>query len=80
MTKTPTLEEFTTAVKESFRNLNPQLSDKDVDDYISGDEAKEEIESRYATDSKRFESGEITYQVFMVGCVSSVAYCLHMMY
>ena len=78
--KTPTLEEFTKAVKESFWSGWASLSEKEVDEYINGEEAQSEITGRYAEAKRDFENGKITRNVFMVGCVSSVAYCLEMMY
>lgn len=80
MEKTPTLEEFTKAVKESFWKGWTSLSEKEVDEYINGEEAQEEITGRYSEAKEKYERGEITRTVFMVGCVSSVAYCLEMMY
>lgn len=78
--KTPTLDEFTEAVKKSFWKGWTTLSEKEVDEYINGEEAQTEITGRYAEAKRDFEKGEITRNVFMVGCVSAVAYCLEMMY
>lgn len=77
----PTLEQYTEAVKISFKESMPNLSDSEVDDYIYHDEeAQQEIRTRYQQDVNALKSGEITLDVFNSGAVSSVAYCLSWLY
>ena len=74
------LEDFSDKVKESFKKDNSFLTDEEVDKYFGTEEAKKEILYSYSSALKRYKSGEITYNVFMIGCVSSVAFCLTYMY
>ena len=74
------LDEFSNKVKESFKKDNPYLTDEEVDKYFESEEAKKEILNRYNYDLKKYKSGEYTYDVFMIGCVASVAFCLTYMY
>lgn len=76
----PTLEEFTEAVKAGFKHGWPNLSDEEVDRYFATEEAQSVIRNGYYSDRARLEAGEITENVFKVGCVSSVAVCLIYMY
>ena len=74
------LEEFSKKVKESFKKDNSFLTDGEVDKYFKTEEAKKEILYAYNSALKKYKSGEYTYDVFMIGCVASVAFCLTYMY
>ena len=76
----PSLEEFTTAVKEFFQVGWWNLSTEQVDDYIYGEEAQELIMNRYNEAVKKYKNGEITEYQFMVGVASSAGNCLVYMY
>lgn len=76
----PSLEEFTTAVKEYFQVGWWNLSAEQVDNYIYGEEAQELITNRYNEAVKRYESGRITKQQILVGVASSAGNCLVYMY
>lgn len=80
-TQTPyTFEEFEEAVRQSFKKSWPTLSDEEVNRYFTTDEAKHEILREYKEGKANLDAGKITVNVFNVGCVSSVAYCLEYMY
>ena len=74
------LEEFEKLVHDDFRKSNRCLEDEDIERYLKTDEAKKVIRDAYNSDIKKYKSGEFTYEVFTIGCVSSVAYCLTYMY
>lgn len=76
----PTLEEFTTAVKEYFQVGWWSLSAEQVDDYIHGEEAQELITNRYNEAIEKYNSGKITKQQFLTGIASSAGNCLIYMY
>ena len=75
-----TFEEYTKEIKQHFWDLSFNLLEKEVDDYFNTDEVKNKLERDYARDFKKLQSGEITQDVFDIGCTSSVAYCLFYMY
>ena len=75
-----TFEEYRKEIKQHFWDLSFNLSEKEVDDYFNTDEVKSKLERDYARDFEKLQSGEITQDVFDVGCTSSVAYCLFLMY
>ena len=75
-----TIEDFTSAVKEHFKTGWWNLSDEQVDEYINGEEAQEEITNRYNEAVKRYKNGELTKEQFLVGVASSVGNCLIYMY
>lgn len=77
---TPSYEEFEKEVRAHFKGLSQTVSEEDANAYLDGDEAQGEIRNAYDQNVKQFEAGEITREVFMVGGVSSVGYCLYMMY
>lgn len=77
--KAPTYEEFFQAVKKSFWGGWRSLSEEEVDRYLATEEAQSELK-RYSGYLARFNAGEITRNVFMVGGVSSVANCLILLY
>ncbi len=74
------LDEFSNKVKESFKKDNPYLTDKEVNKYFESDEVKKTISDSYKSNMKRYETGKITFKVFTIGCVASVAFCLTYMY
>ena len=74
------LEDFSDKVKESFKKDNSFLTDDEVDKYFETEEAIKEILYAYSSALKRYKSGEYSYDVFMIGCVASVAFCLTYMY
>lgn len=76
----PSLKEFTKAVKEYFQVGWWNLSAEQVDEYINGEEAQEQIISRYNEAVEKYKNGEITERQFMVGIASSVGNCLIYMY
>lgn len=76
----PTKEEFLAEVKKGFQGMWPNLEEKEVDAYLSSDEAKELIDNRYNQNLEEFRNGEITRLQFLVGGASSAGYCLSMMY
>ena len=74
------LDEFSNEVKKEFEKRNTYLTDDEVNKYFESEEAKNEILYAYESDLKKYKSGEYTYDVFMIGCVASVAFCLTYMY
>ena len=76
----PSLEEFTNAVKGYFQVGWWNLSAKQVDDYIYGEEAQELITNRYNEAVKKYKNKEITERQFMIGIASSAGNCLIYMY
>lgn len=73
-------EKFFNEVKRVFSHQCAYLSEKEVDEYLSSSEAKEEIDNRFNRDIKKYRNNEMTEKVFVVGGGSSVGYCLSLMY
>lgn len=80
LTNIQTLEDYTKEIKQHFSDISRTLSQKEVDDYFNTDEVKDMIAERFEEDYNKLKSGEIIQNVFDVGCTSSVAYCLFLMY
>ena len=80
ITNIQTLEDYTKEIKQHFSDISRTLSQKEVDDYFNTDEVKDMIAERFEEDYNKLKSGEIIQNVFDVGCTSSVAYCLFLMY
>ena len=78
--KVPTLAEYTAEVKKHFKANWPNLSDQEIDDYLTSEEAVGVIKSHFTEEKAAFESGNLTQQEFLVGGASAVSYCLAMMY
>ena len=76
----PTFEEYKELVKQHLKSLLFRLSDRELTEYIESEDSIFEIKNSYNTAVEKYKTGEITYRVFTVGCVSSVTYCLYMMY
>ncbi len=76
----PTFEEFKNLVKEHFRWYYKNLSEKEIDEYINSEDSMQVIQSEYNRHVKQFKRGEITEEVFRIGCVSAVGHCLYMLY
>lgn len=74
----PTYDEFKAAVKEHFLKYW-QCDIPRATNYFKSVEAAQVIKEEYETDLRAYNEGEITYDVFMIGGVASVAYCLQLM-
>ena len=74
------LEEYTNLIKNDFKKDNSYLTDNEVNKYFESDEVKKTISDSYKSNMKRYEAGKITFKVFTIGCVASVANCLTYMY
>lgn len=79
-TNITTLEDFKAEVKRQFAEQWPELSETQVDEFMESSEIASKVERDFNNDYQRLQSGEITQNVFDVGCTSSVAYCLSLMY
>lgn len=75
--KTPTYEEFYTAIKKHFKHRWPQLDDDEVERYFEEDGR---IKAEYEEYKVKYERGEVTYRHFMEGHVGTIAYQLEMEY
>ncbi len=80
LTNIQTLGDYTKEIKQHFSDISRTLSQKEVDEYFNTDEVKDMIAERFEEDYNKLKSGEIIQNVFDVGCTSSVAYCLFLMY
>ncbi len=83
-TPAPTIEEFKA---ETIKRLEPMVESlrkkrnlKPVTEYMETEEAKRTLKNAYEDNVARYNSGEISREIFMGDAVSSVAYCLYMMY
>lgn len=75
--KVPTYEEFKVAVKKHFSHY---WQGKEAEEYIEGEQATNLIIGRYSENVNKLNKGEITYDIFMDGCVASAGYCLSLMF
>lgn len=75
-----TLEEFKAEVKRQFSESMTYLSPDEVDKYFESEEVNREITQGFNRGMRRLDDGEITQQVFAVGCTSAVCNCLEYMY
>lgn len=73
-----TYAEFVEAIKIKFKKSWPSLSENEVEQFI--EQEKEYIGVQYAEKIEKLANGEITEEQFRVGGVSSVAYCLELLY
>ena len=80
MEKTPTYDDFEDLVRERLRHYLSNVSDKEFDKYMNDEETQEEIREKYEDGLEKYKSGEVTYKVFTNGCVSSVVWCLNLLY
>lgn len=78
--KASTLAEYAAEVKKHFKATWPNLSDQEIDDYLTGEEAVGVIKNRFTEEKVAFENGNLMQQEFLVGGASAVGYCLAMMY
>lgn len=76
----PTYEEFCTMVKESLREYMPELSERQLEDYMNKEDTVTVIKNNYELDEKWLAEGKLTVKIFRNGSVSSTAHCLYMMY
>ena len=80
----PTIEEFKI---ETIKRLEPMVENlrkarnlMPVAEYMGTEEAKRTLKNAYKDNVARYNSGEISREIFMGDSVSSVAYCLSLMY
>ena len=83
-TPAPTIEEFKA---ETIRRLEPMVESlrkkrnlPPVTEYMETEEAKVTLKEAYEEAVRKYNSGELSREIFMGDAVSSVAYCLSMMY
>ncbi|MQW23896.1 MULTISPECIES: hypothetical protein [unclassified Lactococcus] len=74
----PTYQEFIDAIKALFKKSWSSLSDDEINQFF--EQEKEYLEVQYTQNCKEFDTGEITEEQFRIGGVSSVAYCLELLY
>lgn len=80
----PTIEEFK---RETIRQLEPMVENlrkarnlMPVAEYMETKEAQEALDEAYEDAVRKYNNGEISREIFMGDAVSSLAYCLSMMY
>lgn len=76
----PTLDEFKEIVKSYLTRMLINLNAKEIDVYIDSEESIEVIQRKYDRSVRRFKIGEITEEVFRIGCAGAAACCLDMLY
>ncbi len=83
-TPAPTIEEFK---RETIKQLEPMVETlrkarnlMPVAEYMETEEAQEALKEAYEEAVRKYNSGEISREIFMDDAVSSVAYCLSLMY
>lgn len=83
-TPAPTIEEFKA---ETIKRLEPMVESlrkkrnlPPVAEYMETEEAKGTLKEAYEEAVRKYNSGELSREIFMGDAVSSVAYCLSMMY
>ena len=78
----PSYEEFRNLVKQDCRTHDflKDLSEEELEEYLSREDSTREIKSSYESDLEKFKNGEITEQIFRMGCVYAVSNCLFLMY
>lgn len=80
MTTFPEFETFRDLVIEDTKELLSVYNTKDVDEYLQGEEAQEEIRTRYESYLNKFNEGRLAKVDLKKGCVSSVSNCLYYMF
>lgn len=80
----PTIEEFKS---ETIKRLEPMVENMrkarnlmPVAEYMETKEAQEALGEAYKEAVREYNNGEISREIFMGDAVSSLAYCLSMMY
>ena len=76
----PAYEEFRDLVKKNFMEDMDDLTEDDVEEFLSEEENEDIIRNQYDYAVVRLEKGEIDETVFRNGCVSAAAYSLEMLY
>ncbi len=78
--KIPSYEEFRACVKEHFKQFWSNLSDAEVEKYLSSEEAVQEIRREYNEAVADMKAGKITEKNFLIGYAGGVGTCLAYMY
>lgn len=73
-------EEFDKSVKASFWYYHSELSEAQVDNYLSCEEAQKVINEEWENSLKSFNNNEITRKQVVEGGGSAAGNCLDMMY
>ena len=80
MTTFPDFETYRDLVMEGTKQRLRVFDPKEVDEYLHGEEAQEEIRTRYNDDLEDFNEGRLAKVDLRDGCIPSVAHCLSLMF
>jgi ABC-type transporter MlaC component len=76
--KAPTFDEYKELVRKRLRPKLSNISDAEFEKYFSREEKY--LQDEYARDLECYENGDFALNVFLVGCPTSTAYALNLMY
>lgn len=76
----PDFETYRNFVIEDAKRSLTVFDPKEVDEFLHGEDAQEEIRIRYKNDLKAFREGRLEQVDLRDGCIPSVAYCLSLMF
>ena len=76
----PSYKEFRDIVYKKYMGRMKGFDQDEVKDYFNSDEAEQEIRNAYKENSKLYNNGELSEEIFLCDAANSVAYCLEMMF
>ena len=76
----PSYKEFRNAVYKKYMARMKAYDQDEAKEYFKGEEATQEIRNAYEYNSKRFEDGKLSEEIFVGDAANSVANCLVMMF
>lgn len=76
----PSYNEFRNVVYKKYMARMKSYDQDEVKEYFKSEEATQEIRNAYEYDSKRYDEGKLSEEIFVGDAANSVANCLTMMF